>query len=75
MARRRQTSVALLVSVHIDPAAGERWYARIASYGDPLSTDVHWERLTTVEDVCTTVCGWLESVTRQERPTECVTDQ
>jgi hypothetical protein len=75
MAHRRRTSVALLVSVHVDPAAGGRWYARVASYRDPLSPDTHWERLTTVDDVCTAVCGWLESVTQEERAAECVTDQ
>ena len=42
---------------------------------DQMSVDINWERLTTVDEVCTAVCGWLESVTQEERPAECVTDQ
>lgn len=75
MARQRRTSRALLVSVHVDSAARGRWYARIASYSDPLSPDTSWERLSTVEDVCAAVCSWIESATEDERSREDVTDQ
>ena len=62
MARQPSGSAALLITFHSDKEASGRWYARVVSYDDSMSSDMMRKCLDSTDEVCATVRTWIQRV-------------